>query len=113
MVSVHGTLWPTHEQPDPDSMAHVLFGEQALFETAERLYDDPDFIPRKWDLDENGKKKPNKWTQWRTFSEQGYVNELTIPEFRAMASRTGFRISRQDDYGFAKPAQKKRSGTSC
>ncbi len=94
----------------PIPWAHVIFGEKALFETAARLYDDPDYVPGHWDLDEHGKKLPNKWTQASTFREQGYLNELDIPAFNRMVRDEGFRIVRQDNRGFGQSGPKHAIG---
>lgn len=83
----------------PIPWAHVIFGERAMFETAARLYDDPEYQPRHWDLDANGAKLPNKWTQWKSFAEQGYLNELSMPDFRKLAHELGFNITRVDQHG--------------
>lgn len=83
----------------PLPWAHHIFGQKALFETCERLYDDPDFKPRHWDLDENGDKLPNKWRQWRSFAEQEYINELSTRGFRRMVKAAGFSIVRYDRHG--------------
>ena len=52
---------PHMESLIPIPWAHVIFGERAMFRAAEMIYDLPEFVPRHWDLDERGKKKPNKW----------------------------------------------------
>lgn len=95
-----GPWGPHMEALVPLPWAHVFFGEKAMFHTARAIYDTPDFVPRHWDLDEAGKKKPNKWMQWESFAEQGYVNELTIPQFRELADAAGLRIDRLDKSGF-------------
>ncbi|MCP5397302.1 MAG: class I SAM-dependent methyltransferase [Sphingomonadaceae bacterium] len=94
----------------PIPWAHVLFGEKALFETAARLYEQPDYIPNRWDLDEEGQKKPNKWATSSTFREQGYLNELTIPQFNAMTAATGFKTVRFDKRGFGQSGPKAAIG---
>lgn len=94
-----GPFGPHMDALIPLPWAHVLFGERALFEACEALYDDPAFQPRHWDLDARGEKLPNKWRQWRSFSEQGYVNELTTAQFRAMAAKVGFRFIRFERHG--------------
>jgi len=94
----------------PIPWAHVIFGEKALFETAARLYGDFDYVPGHWDLDEDGKKLPNKWASASTFSEQGYLNELDIPTFSRMVSGEGFRIVRQDNRGFGQSGAKQAVG---
>ena len=94
----------------PIPWAHVLFGEKALFETAARLYDQPDYIPNRWDLDERGEKKPNKWATSSTFREQGYLNEMTIPQFNAMTAAAGFRTARFEKRGFGQSGTKAAIG---
>lgn len=83
----------------PIPWAHHLFGQRAMFETCEALYDDPAFQPRHWDLDERGAKLPNKWRQWRSFAEQGYINELSTRAFRRMARAQGFSFARYERHG--------------
>jgi len=99
-----GPWGPHMEALIPIPWAHVLFGEKAMFATAAAIYEDPAFVPRHWDLDETGAKKPNKWTQWQTFAEQAYVNQLTLPQFTRIADRTGFTIDRLDRKGFGSGA---------
>lgn len=83
----------------PIPWAHHIFGQRAMFETCERLYDDPAFQPRHWDMDGEGRKLPNKWRQWRSFAEQGYINELSARDFRRIARMAGFSIVRFDRHG--------------
>ncbi|NJM50590.1 MAG: class I SAM-dependent methyltransferase [Sphingomonadales bacterium] len=94
----------------PMPWAHILFGERALFETAARIYDEPNFIPHHWDLDERGRKRPNKWAQYKSFAEQGYLNQLDIAGFKALTEQTGFDIVRQDNRGFGHGGAKKAVG---
>lgn len=95
-----GPWGPHMEALIPIPWAHVIFGERALFRTAEKIYDDPDFIPRHWDLDDNGNKKPNKWRNWSSFEEQGYINKLDITHFKILAQQAGFQITRLDLHSF-------------
>jgi len=94
-----GPWGPHMESGIPIPWAHHLFGQRAMFETAERLYDDPDFKPRHWDLDAGGNKLPNKWRQWRSFAEQGYINELSTRDFRRMTAKAGFSFVRYERHG--------------
>jgi 2-polyprenyl-3-methyl-5-hydroxy-6-metoxy-1,4-benzoquinol methylase len=89
-----GPWGPHMEALVPIPWAHVIFGEKAMFRTAEAIYDLPDFVPRHWDLDEQGNKKPNKWRGWSSFEEQNYINKLDIPTFRRLAKDAGFEIDR-------------------
>ena len=105
-----GPFGPHMNSLVPIPWAHVLFGEKALFETAERIYDHPKFVPNHWDLDEHGNKRPNKWTKVRSFREQAYVNELDIKSFNQMVTDIGFRIARQDNCGFGQRGAKHTVG---
>jgi len=95
-----GPWGPHMESLIPIPWAHVIFGERAMFRAAEMIYDLPEFVPRHWDLDENGRKKPNKWRAWSSFEEQGYVNKLDMATFRKLAHSTGFEIAREELHSF-------------
>lgn len=97
----HGPWGPHMDVLIPIPWAHVIFGERAMFRAAARIYDDPDFVPRHWDLDESGLKKPNKWKAWSSFEEQGYLNELDVPGFKLLARRSSLTITRFDKRSFA------------
>jgi len=105
-----GPWGPHMEALIPVPWAHVIFGEKAMFATASAIYDDPDFVPRHWDLDENGSKKPNKWKQWSTFEEQAYVNQMSIGTFRELVAKAGLTIDRLDRSGFGQSGVKKAFG---
>ena len=105
-----GPWGPHMEALVPLPWAHVVFGEKAMFQTAAAIYDDPAFVPRHWDLNADGTKKPNKWTQWESFAEQGYVNGLDIADFRKMVDRAGLAIERLDKFGFGQAGAKKAIG---
>ena len=105
-----GPWGPHMESLIPVPWAHYLFGEEAMFEAAAEIYDNPGFVPRHWDLDEKGDKKPNKWRQWSTFAEQGYVNELDITTLEDLATRTGFRLARLERRSFAGPTWRRALG---
>lgn len=105
-----GPWGPHMESLIPVPWAHVLFSEQTLFKAAAEIYDHPSFQPRHWDM-ENGQKRPNKWRQWSTFKEQGYVNELDIKTFKRLATEAGFDIDRLYRRGFSGPAWRQSLGT--
>ena len=107
-----GPWGPHMEALIPVPWAHVIFGEKAMFRTAAAIYDDPDFVPRHWDLTPDGSKKPNKWTQWETFAQQGYVNGLDIADFRKLVSEAGLTIERLDKSGFGASGAKRALGQS-
>jgi len=85
----------------PIPWAHVIFGERVMLRAAENIYDLPEFIPRHWDLDAEGKKKPNKWRTWSSFEDYAYINKLDIPTFQALAREAGFQISRLEKHSFS------------
>jgi len=95
-----GPWGPHMESLIPIPWAHVIFGERAMFRAAEMIYDLPEFVPRHWDLDERGKKKPNKWRAWSSFEEQGYINQLDLGTFRKLAKEAGFEILREELHSF-------------
>lgn len=95
-----GPWGPHMESLIPVPWAHVLFGQKAMFRAAERVYDLPEFVPRHWDLDLDGKKRPNKWKQWSSFREQGYINELDIATFRSLAQTAGLKVTRLETHSF-------------
>jgi SAM-dependent methyltransferase len=106
-----GPWGPHMEALIPLPWAHFIFGQAAMFRTAEMIYDLPEFTPRHWDLDEQGKKKPNKWRQWSNFREQGYINELTLREFSHVARDLGFKIDRFEQHSFGGTAPRRMLGS--
>jgi SAM-dependent methyltransferase len=105
-----GPWGPHMEALVPIPWAHVLFGEHAMLRTAERIYDHPHFQPRHWDLDDNGRKRPNKWGQWSSFEEQGYINKLDIPGFTRLAADAGFEVARLERRSFRGSALRQQLG---
>ncbi|GMN04005.1 class I SAM-dependent methyltransferase [Erythrobacter sp. MTPC3] len=105
-----GPWGPHMEALVPVPWAHVIFGEKAMFRAAAAIYDDPDFTPRHWDMGSEGRKKPNKWTQWDSFEEQGYVNQLDIAGFRDCVAEAGLRIKRLSRSGFGRSGAAKAIG---
>ena len=96
-----GPWGPHMESLIPIPWAHVFFGQNAMLRAAESIYDLPEFIPRHWDQDESGGKKPNKWRAWSNFSEQGYINELDLSGFRKFIQESGLEITRFDMHSFS------------
>lgn len=107
-----GPWGPHMEALIPVPWAHVIFGEKAMFRAAAAIYDDPGFVPRHWDLNPDGTKKPNKWSRWESFAEQGYVNALDIAGFRKMVRSAGLKIDRFEKSGFGQSGAKKALGKS-
>ena len=81
----------------PLPWAHVVFPEHVLTATCARIYDLPEFRPRAWDLDEAGRKKPNKWHALNQLPE---LNRLTISKFERICRQVGLRIEERQTVGF-------------
>jgi SAM-dependent methyltransferase len=101
-VLIHWVPWYNPWGPHinglvPIPWAHVLFSEKTLIDTCARIYDLPEFRPKFWDLDEHGRKKPNKWVNMPCL---GNVNRLTMAEFERCCRRTGLRIAARQVRGF-------------
>lgn len=96
-----GPWGPHMESLIPIPWAHIIFGQRAMFRAAERLYDHPKFVPRHWDLDANGAKRPNKWRAWSSFEEQGYINELGLGDFRSFVRQSGLEVQRLEVRSFS------------
>lgn len=96
-----GPWGPHMEALIPIPWSHIIFGENAMFRAAERIYDLPNFVPRHWDIDEHGNKKLNKWKAWSTFEQQGYINKLDIPTFKKLCVQAGFDIERLECHSFS------------
>lgn len=88
---------PHIESLVPLPWAHVFFSDRTLIRTCARMYDLPEFKPRKWDLDDNGVKRPNKW---RALDRLPGVNRLTIGTFEKLSRRAGFTIEKREIFGF-------------
>lgn len=99
-----GPWGPHMEALIPIPWAHVLFGQNAMFRTAEAIYDLPAFVPRHWDLDARGQKKQNKWAAWSSFKEQNFINELDVPTFKKLANSAGLNITRLERRSFSSGA---------
>jgi hypothetical protein len=84
----------------PIPWGQFVFGERAMFRAAEMIYDLPEFVPRHWDLDEHGNKKPNKWRAWSSFQMQGFINKLDIRTFCDLARDAAFHIARLEMHSF-------------
>lgn len=105
-----GPWGPHMESLIPIPWAHVLFGEYAMLRAAERIYDHPRFEPRHWDLDEHGRKKPNKWKAWSSFEQQGYINKLDLRGFEALVGESGLVIDRLARCSFGGSAMRRKVG---
>lgn len=103
--------WGAHMQTLlPVPWAHILFGERAVFEAAERMYDDPDYIPQHWDYDESGRRKPNQFRRIRRFRDGAYLNQIDIASFRRISAAAGLEIARLDAQPFGASGLKRIFG---
>ena len=109
-VPFKGPWGPHMDDVIPIPWAHVVFGERALFQAAAMIYDLPEFVPRYWDIDEHGRKKPNDLRTLPTFKERGYINQLDIGSFFRLAAEAGFQISRFERHSFGGPAWRRFLG---
>lgn len=97
---------PHIESLVPVPWAHVLCSDRELIQTCARIYDLPEFRPRIWDLDEAGRKKPNKWQTLQALPE---VNRLTMREFESLSRDAGLQISSRRLTGFGSSTAAKLS----
>jgi len=101
-VLIHWVPWWNPYGPHINSLvsipwSHVFFSERTLLNTCARIYDLPEFVPKHWDLDETGRKKPNKW---RVLQELPEVNRLSIRRFEKVCARARLTIERRRIVGF-------------
>ena len=107
-----GPYGPHMEAVVPIPWAHLIFGEQAMIHTAARIYDSEVFTPRMWNLDENGKKKPNLWRTYRRFRDWNFINELTEKDFLALCGRVGLDVARLEPHSFQGSPLKRAIGSA-
>ncbi len=101
-VLIHWVSWWNPYGPHINSLvpipwSHVLFSERVLIDTCARIYDLPEFVPKHWDLDENGNKKANKW---HTLNQLPGLNRLTIRRFEKTCRRAEWLFERAQIVGF-------------
>lgn len=76
----------------PLPWVHLVFSEKTLIAVAARIYDDPCYVPRAWDLDATtGLKRPNRWRQGAGLSN--WLNRLTLGRFRRLAREANFDVA--------------------
>lgn len=84
----------------PLPWVHLLMPERVMFSACADLYDAPDYVPRKWDIDPaTGKKKPNKWRTTQSFYP--FLNRLTRRGFERIVRSTGLQVSCRRRFGFS------------
>ena len=101
-VLIHWVPWWNPYGPHINSLvpipwSHMLFSERVLIDTCARVYELPEFVPKCWDLDEQGNRKPNKWQELKVLPG---VNRLTIRRFEKICRRVGLWFERAQIVGF-------------
>jgi SAM-dependent methyltransferase len=81
----------------PIPWCHVFFSMPTIFETCARIYDLPEYKPCLWDLDDQGRKKPNSW---RGMQDLFLINRLTMHRFEAICGEVGLSIDVRNVRGF-------------
>jgi ubiquinone/menaquinone biosynthesis C-methylase UbiE len=107
-----GPYGPHMEAVVPIPWAHLIFGERAMIGTAARIYDLEAFVPRAWNLDENGNKKPNLWRTYKSFKDWNFINELTERDLLALVKRAGLEVARLEPHSFQGSAIKRAVGSA-
>jgi SAM-dependent methyltransferase len=77
----------------PLPWVHLLLSDAALFRICARIYDLPEFKPRIWHFDANGRRKPNPYAGVTEFND---LNKLTTWKAEKLFRQTGFEIARRD-----------------
>ena len=82
----------------PLPWVHLVVPEKTLCRVAARVYHDPAYTPRMWDLDpETRQKIPDKWRD-STYTA-GWLNKLSLGKFKRLARQAQFGM-RVRTYGF-------------
>lgn len=77
----------------PVPWVHLLAPMSTLYRACERVYDSPEFRPRKWHLNPDGSRKPNPY---RGLTEPDDLNKLTIRQAEREFRDVGFRIAARE-----------------
>lgn len=76
-------LWSTMPVP----WAHVLFSERTMLRTCRRVYQSDWYVPNMHDFDEDGQRKPDKYTHESIPTD--YLNKYLIRDFERVFRRSG------------------------
>lgn len=76
----------------PLPWVHVLMSDESLLRVCARIYDTPQFLPRMWHFDEQGKRKENPYRGRVGFDD---LNKLTIRRFDEIVSKAGLHYRRK------------------
>jgi SAM-dependent methyltransferase len=91
----------------PLPWVHAFMSDKSLYKVCARIYDRPEFQPRIWHFDDNGKRIPNPYAGKLQFTD---LNKLTIHKFDALIPKAGLRVRRRliNPFGGARLASLKR-----
>lgn len=76
----------------PLPWVHVLMSDASLYRVCARIYDRPEFKPRIWHFNEDGKRKSNPYAGLEVFED---LNKLTIRKFDKLAAEAGLIARRR------------------
>jgi SAM-dependent methyltransferase len=76
----------------PLPWVHVFMSDESLYRVCARIYDRPEFKPRIWHFDDNGKRKPNPYAGRVIFDD---LNKLTIRQFDSVVEKAGLCARRR------------------
>jgi hypothetical protein len=74
----------------PVPWAHVIFSERTLLRAARKVYQASWYRPTMHDLDADGRKIPDKYSQEHISPE--YLNKLLVRDFRRIFKDTEFDV---------------------
>ena len=84
----------------PLPWVHLIFSPQALVEACDLVFDMPEYQPRAWDYDEDGRLKPRDVAT----PSPGGINRVSMRVFeRLFRVHSGFRIARRQPTAFDGP----------
>jgi SAM-dependent methyltransferase len=76
----------------PLPWVHVFLSDESLFRICARIYDTPEFKPRIWHFEDDGKRKPNPYRGRVEFDD---LNKLTIRRFDQLIAQCGMTAKRK------------------
>jgi 2-polyprenyl-3-methyl-5-hydroxy-6-metoxy-1,4-benzoquinol methylase len=79
-------LWSTMPVP----WAHIFFSEKTLLRVCRRVYESSWYVPNMYDLDEEGKKRPDKYRAEAISSD--YLNKFLIRDFEKSFADSGLEF---------------------
>ncbi|MHA2052903.1 MAG: class I SAM-dependent methyltransferase [Candidatus Hodarchaeales archaeon] len=82
----------------PIPWCQLFFSTQTLTKVSALIYDSDFYSPAHWDLDEKGHKNPNPFLL-RDYTE-GFLNKITLRQFRKLIKTSGFHIHKLEKIGF-------------